>query len=640
MEFMRYVRIGLRWWWLILISVVLSAAASYFYSQQLPKIYSARATLTVGSNIIDDPNPDVRSLGNIRTLAEVYAALATRPPIAVAAIDRLGLELDPFDLTEMVTTNVIPQAQLLEIYVLDVHPQRAQLLANTIAEELILQSPTGNQDQQERESFIRSQLSDLQTKIEDTNQKIEELEGTIPQLTSAVEIAEAQSKLAGFEQLKGDYQRNYTQFLSNLSENSINRLSIFEYAAEPVQPVSPSIRNNVLIAAFAGFVLAVVAIILLEFFDDAVVWRKEKMQAVAGVPVLGAINKFGRGESKLISHDRLWSLEADMLRNLRSSILLAAKDYRLSTLLVTSASPGEGKSFLAANLSVVSATSNVNISDESPDPVYIEKPVILVDADLRSPSLHEVFDLPNVFGLVDVLSVTGPAVETVLQKALRQTSVPGLLLLPAGRAPLDPGSLIQSDNFRNLLRMLEQQATMVVIDSAPMLQVVETRAIVNAADATVMVVSDRQTRLKNIKKVKGYFDFSEHNKLLGVVFNRVKSPYSYQYSSYYSRRSPVPKLGQVQLTGPAKTKLWPFGRKTPTNPDAIALKDVAAQLGIKKSTARRWCEEGRLPATKEGSSWVVTLDDLQAFITTFQHISATEGRNSNNQSQKVKVENL
>jgi len=636
----QYLKIFLKWWWLVLACVVLSATTSYFYSQQLPKIYSARVTLTVGNNIIDDPNPDIRALNNIRTLAEVYAELVTRLPIAHTVIERLGLNMDPADLAEMIDTQVIPDAQLLEIYVMDTNPERAQLLANTLAEELISQSPTNSPEREEREKFIHLQINDLQAKIEQTNQKIKAIEDKLPALTSAVEIDEAQGQLAGLETLKASYQQNYSQFLANLSDNSINRLSIFEYAVTPVTPIAPNIRQNTAIAAGAGLLLAVVVIILLEFFDDTVVWRKEKTQDVAGVPVLGAINKFGRGEPKLILHDQLWSLEADMLRNLRSSILLAAKDRSLSTLLVTSASPGEGKSFLAANLSVVSATSNVDISSESPDPEYVDKPVILVDADLRSPSLHELFDLPNVFGLVDVLSVTGPAVETVLQKALRQTSVPGLLLLPAGRAPLDPGSLIQSDNFRNLLRLLEQQATMVIIDSAPMLQVVETRAIVNATDGTVLVVSDKQTRLKNIEKVKGFFDFSETNKLLGVIFNRVKSPYSYQYSAYYARRSPVPKLGQARLAGSAKNKLWPFGRKAPTNPDAIALQDVAAQLGIKKSTARRWCEEGRLPATKEGSHWVVTLDDLQAFITTFQHMPAAEGRNSNNQSQKIKVENL
>src|SRR5688572_28741760 len=148
MDLSRYIKIGLRWWWLVVLSMLLSAGMSYWYSQRLPKIYSARATLAVGSNILENPNPDLRSLTSIVSLAEVYAELAKRPPLAQAVIDKLGLDLPPPQLGGMIETSVIPKAQLLEIYVMDVNPKRAQLLANTIAEELILQSPNGAQGQQ------------------------------------------------------------------------------------------------------------------------------------------------------------------------------------------------------------------------------------------------------------------------------------------------------------------------------------------------------------------------------------------------------------------------------------------------------------------------------------------------------------
>lgn len=639
MGLMQYIRIGLRWWWLILISVVLSAAASYYYSQQLPKIYSARATLTVGNNIIDDPNPDVRTLGSIRTLTEVYAELVTRVPMAQRIVDRLGLDIDPTDLSDMVETQIIPDAQLLEIYVMDTSPERAQLLADTFAEELILQSPTNSSDRQEREEFVHSQITELQTKIEETNQKIKVVEDRLPNLVSAIEIDEAKGQLAGLETLKADYQRNYSQFLANLSDNSINRLSIFEYALTPQVPISPNIRLNTMIAGLAGFLLALVAIILIEFYDDSLVWQNAKTQKVAGVPVLGSIKKTGRTQAKLISQDRLWSTEAEAFRALRSSILLAANQQALSTVLITSSTPNEGKTFVSSNLAVAAAASGthgVSAADSA------APRVILVDADLRKPSLHELFDLPNVFGLMDVLSAPEGAVESTLQQALRPTHIHGLTLLPAGRTPLDPGLLLASGNFQTMLHQLKNQAELVIIDSAPLLTVIETRAIVNAVDATVLVVSNRQTREKTVKKVVEYFDNRVETNLLGLVFNRVN--YSGledgRYSGYYSDRSPLPPLGESVNRPAMWSKIWPFGQTPPTNPDAITLNDVAVQLGIKKETARRWCEDGRLPATKEGSRWVVLVDDLQEFITTFQHAPAADGRNSNNLSRKAKVKNL
>src|SRR4030095_3350281 len=115
MDISRYIKIAWRWWWLVLLSMLLSAGMSYWYSQRLPKIYSARATLAVGSNILENPNPDLRNLSSIVTLA---------------VIDKLGLDMTPEQLGGLIQTSVIPSAQLLELYVLDVNPKRAQLLAN------------------------------------------------------------------------------------------------------------------------------------------------------------------------------------------------------------------------------------------------------------------------------------------------------------------------------------------------------------------------------------------------------------------------------------------------------------------------------------------------------------------------------
>jgi len=141
--------------------------------------------------VIENTKPNEKDFGLSLTLAQVYGELALRRPITQAVIDRLGLQMGPDELSEMIQTSVIPSAQLLEIFVLDVHPQRAQLLANAIAEQLILQSPGGGGSEQERDKFIRAQLQDLQGKIEDAKTKIKALEDKLESLTSAVEIAEA-----------------------------------------------------------------------------------------------------------------------------------------------------------------------------------------------------------------------------------------------------------------------------------------------------------------------------------------------------------------------------------------------------------------------------------------------------------------
>jgi polysaccharide biosynthesis transport protein len=619
MDLSRYIKIGLRWWWLVVLSMLLSAGMSYWYSQRLPKIYSARVTLAVGSNILENPNPDLRNLTSIITLAEVYGELAKRPPLAQAVIDKLGLDLTPEQLGGLIKTRVIPNAQLLEVYVLDVNPKRAQLLANTIAEELILQSPTGAQDQQQRETFIHSQLNDLQVKIEDTDRKIKELKDSLASLTSAVEIAEAQSKLSGLENLKSEYQVGYNQFLANLSDASINRLAIFETAIEPVRSISPNIFLNVLIATAAGMVLAVSAIILLEFFDDALVWQPGKTQTVMGLPVLGAITKM-TGVQITGDQDKLWSSEADMLRTLRSSILLAAESRPLSTLLITSSSPGEGKSFLSANLATTAATPGSSMASVLFSP---GSRIILIDADLRKPGLHEDFDMPNLLGLADILAVPEAVTEKLLDKALKPTGIDNLLLLPAGRTPLDPGALLSSPRLVKVLELLKTRADLVIIDSAPLLDVVETKAIANAVDGVVLIVYEGRSRGKNLKRIIEYFEGKSHNNLLGVVFNGVKLS-NYGYSNYGYR----PQMASSQPS--FWRRVTTLGRQPSAESEIITIAEVADQLGISQEMAHRWCEDGRIPATRSGRQWVVRLEDLNDFISVYQQGS------DNGESRSIK----
>ncbi len=615
MELKRYLKIGLRWWWLMLFSVALSATASYIYSQRQPRIYAAKSSLMVGTSVVQTLNPDEHALGLSRTLAEVYGELARRRVITQAVIDRLGLDMDPDQLSSMINTAVIPSAQLLEIFVLDIHPRRAQVLANAIAEELILQSPTNVQGQQEREEFINAQLEELQVKIQETNRKIKAQEDALASLTSAVEIAEAQSQLVGLEELRSDYQSSFNQFLANLSESSPNRLTLFESATEPTSPISPDVKMNVAIAAAAGLALAISAIVLLEFFDDALVWRREDPQIVPGVPVLGTVSKVSDGAGKLITHNEMWSPEADELRNLRSSIFLATANQTLSTLLITSPSQGEGKSYVSANLAATIASPGSSVAAII---ASVGPKVILIDADLRKPTLHEVFDIPNLLGLVDVLSLPEDAIEAVLKKALRPINIDNLLLLPAGRTPLDPGSLLTSPRFPKAIHFLSTQADLVIIDSPPILETVDAKAIANVVDGVLLVVSNGQTSSKMAQKAIDYFQSMPNNNLLGGVFNRVKLLPSYNYYTAYAPQPNLQKRPKSAGRSVIGRVLWPFTRPQRDETTAFTLAEVADYLGVSQDTARRWCQQGRIPAIKTGRRWSVRQEDLNEFIAVYQ----------------------
>jgi capsular exopolysaccharide synthesis family protein len=630
MSLSRYFRIAFRWLWLVVVAVALSSTASYIYSQRLPKVYVAKSTVTVGSNFAEALNPDAKELQLSLTLAEVYSELAKRAKITQGVVDRVFVvpesisgtkvvsgttkvvsnTIEPItagQLGGMIDTVVIPRAQLLEISVRDVSPERAAFLANAVADELVLQSPTRAQTQKQGEEFIKTQLDEVKTKILEINVYIAENRKIAEEDESAVNREEARSLVKEYERQKFEQQANYSNLLANMSSSAVNRIDIFEYAAVPGSPAGPNVRMNVIAAGVVGLVLALAAIIVIEFFDDTLVWQGEGATTIDGIQILGGIGKATSGDSKIITHDKLWSPEANALRELRDSIFLATEDRTISTLLLTSPLAGEGKTYITANLGVTlaSSPSAVLLNKDA-----INKNIILVDADLRKPALHEIFDIPNVVGLSDVLVTPPAAMEATLKQAIRPTYLDNLFLLPAGRTLTDPGSLLNSLQFTEIIRYLKERSQLIIIDSAPILEAVETKAIDNISDGTLLVVSDGYARQKFVNMTVEYFNSKRNNTFLGLVFNRVKLPYGQEYQSgqtVYGQQFEESFLG----------RFWSSKRRQKTQ-STLSLAEAAIHLGVKEETVRRWCEAGRIPGIKTGSRWKVRLEDLEEYITFYK----------------------
>jgi capsular exopolysaccharide synthesis family protein len=345
-------------------------------------------------------------------------------------------------------------------------------------------------------------------------------------------------------------------------------------------------------------------------------WQHGEVQSVMGFPVLGPMARMPGNIGKLIPKEKLWSVEVNALRSIRDNIFLTSRHQPHSTLLITSCVPREGKSFLSTNLAAIMASPSSNMGAIVASP---GSKVILIDADLRKPSLHEIFDMPNLIGLADILAMPEEMTEKMLKRAVRPTYIDNLFLLPAGRNPLDPGSLVSSSNFVKVLDFLKTQADLVIIDSGPILEVVETKIVANAVDGVVLVMSDGISRRRAVQRAIDYFRHKPENNLLGVVFNRVSlgRGYGYGYSGYYAAYAP--KQGQTARSKSSWwSKVWPFGKARQVEGTMLTLIETAEYLGISEDLTRRWCEQGRFPAIKKGRKWLVRLEDLNEYISTYQ----------------------
>jgi capsular exopolysaccharide synthesis family protein len=194
----------------------------------------------------------------------------------------------------------------------------------------------------------------------------------------------------------------------------------------------------------------------------------------------------------------------EVYRLLRTKIHFASKDQELKTLMITSTQAGEGKTTTISNLALTYAQEG--------------KKVLLVDADMRKPSLHRVFSLPNYQGLSTLL--TG---HTSIQDSIQETIVDHLSLLSSGPVPANPAELMDSVVMRDLLEQLKSQYDVILIDTPSVLAVSDSVIVSALCDGVVMVVAAGKVRKDHLKKAKEQLDHV-NARILGIVMNKEAKP--------------------------------------------------------------------------------------------------------------------
>jgi succinoglycan biosynthesis transport protein ExoP len=297
-----------------------------------------------------------------------------------------------------------------------------------------------------------------------------------------------------------DEKRKY-RFLADQQQDPVK---IEQQAVEPLAPIKPNRPLLIGAAVFVALLLGVALVCLLESLDHSV---REPEQLTNGLtlPLFGVVPRMRR-LAKLQRGGHLWapavpgSLESDAFRNLRASLLGAERpDQPIVTLLVTSAKSGEGKSTVALNMAATCAKAGER--------------TILVDCDLRRPSLAEVFDSDNGVGLVDVLQGLMP-----WQRAVVRTEIPNLNFLPAGEIGGAPIEVLGSLELRQLIAALAGHYHRVILDGPAVLGLADCRMLGQVCDATLLVVRSGAHELRPLRRAKEMLEQSRV-RIAGVVFN-------------------------------------------------------------------------------------------------------------------------
>ena len=290
--------IARRWWLLVLLTVVM-AAGGFVYSQRQTKVYQGSVTLLVGT-LLQRSQVERNDILVSEMLAQTYADLARRQPVLQGAIDTLELQSTWTSLRSRITVSLIEETQLLQIKVQAASPDEAQLIADAVAHQLILLSPTvlEEAEQTSDQVFISERLENLRGKIETGQSRLEELETRetleVNTLTPD-ELKDLRKEIETLEGLIADWEKSYSEFLAYSSgEQAPNSLTIIEPAHASSRPIKPRPMVNTLIAAAVGFGLALAIVFVLEFLDDTLKSTDELTEALdLTAPLMGKHDKNG-----------------------------------------------------------------------------------------------------------------------------------------------------------------------------------------------------------------------------------------------------------------------------------------------------------------------------------------------------------
>jgi non-specific protein-tyrosine kinase len=523
-----------KWLWLIALGSVLGLVSAFGLSVLSIPIYQSTLTLLVNQGS-GDPNNVYNAILTSNSVAPTYVEQIKSSVVLEKVVRDLALPYSVHALKNALNVQQVRNTQLIQISVEDVQLERAQAIATALAQAFIEFSGVTQQARYAAaQQGLDQQIADVQMQLGETQQALASLENPIDTgdpTTATVNRAE-QLRL---QLALSTYQAQYSVLLKSAQDFRLaatrygDSVIVSSPAELPLTPVRPTTLLNSVLGLLIGLVLGVGSAFLIEFLDDTIKSPDDVARALK-LSTLGLIARFPKASDLrgLVTVNTPRAPYAEAYRNLRTNIQFALLDHAAPTIVITSAEPGEGKSTTLANLGVAIA--------------QLGKRVILVDTDLRRPTLHRLFEVAQEPGLTNLFLNE----EINLSDVLVSTRVPNLRLLPCGKIPPNPAELIGSESMSKLIDALKQQADFVLFDTPPVLPVTDAALLAVKARNLLWVVAAGQTRVETTLRVKEAL-LRVDTKILGIVLNRAVPGRGYGYEYYYyaegdrRQRKPAPR---------------------------------------------------------------------------------------------------
>ncbi len=520
-----------RWTLVAVIPAVLLAMLGYVRTASEAKTYQATAVMYVQKSTSSGQGGagaiDVYASG---LLAGSYSQMIGYGVIARRASRLLANKYPGYQVGGVSSQQkgVGPQSatQLVTASVTDIQPQRAIDAANAVVTAFIqtIQSIEKAKYAADLRTLNR-QLASGTAIINDLNRRISQYSGD-------------PSGLASLRDSLGSYQITQQTLLTSYSTFRIQAdedlHSVTPFApADAAGLVGPHPSRTAALYGFAALLVLSGALFAFEYFNDLPRTPNE-IEDVVGAPILGTVQRFnsGRGASQLVTASRPRSPMAESYRLIRTNIQFTNIDNPPRTVVVSSALPAEGKSTTAGNLAEVFAQSGLSVT--------------LIDADMRRPSLHKIFDIDGRRdGLTSLL-----VGNQMNGSAPAATSQPNLRMVPSGPIPPNPADLLGSHRMQSLIRHFREQSDLVIVDTPPVLAVADAAILSTMVDGVILVCDPNKTKRRDLRHAREAIE-AVGGKILGVVVNRLhpRGGMYYYYGNYNYNYGSVTDDGASSGTG-------------------------------------------------------------------------------------------
>jgi succinoglycan biosynthesis transport protein ExoP len=590
MELRRYFTLVRRWIWLGMLGVVLGAAAGYMYDLRQIPLYQAttRFVVMMPAQSTDvyaylSAQQLVQTYTQLLTTEKVLQAAAAQLgyPVSASQINAQQESSSQFvtitvrdenpqhaaDIANVLVTTLMAQNQDLQ----SVRYATSQLnlqnqIDDTQSQITTLQSQISNissETVQQQITQAQNQLSQLQKQSTDLQDQIRQLKYSYPTDANKAKLADLQATLAQVQALiplytqvysnlvvlgqpsssgsnngNGNnsdpastrlnqlqttlnlYQQIYLNLLNSMqalqlsaAQNTPNVVQV-EVASPASTPINGKPMQNLAFGGAIGLILAAGIAFLVEYLDDTVK-NSDDIERLLKQPVVGYIAQIRYGSEaaeSLYVNRQPRSPVTEAFRSLRTNLEFSGVDHPIRRLLVTSSAPNDGKSTIAANLAALIAQGG--------------KRVILIDADLRRPSLHRFLGVSNRLGLSEVFRD-----HATLQSAIQPVEgLKNLSIITSGSLPPNPSELLGSAKMEQIMQEAEKEADMIVLDSPPTL-VADVQIVSSKVDGVVIVIRPGHTHVDAALATLEQLNRAGA-RVLGVVLNRIPRERAEYYGGY------------------------------------------------------------------------------------------------------------